>query len=346
MILLLMPIVQMLLFGFALTTEVKNTQMAVFDPSKDISTERIIRQLDANNYFTLVEELHSPDDIQRVFREGRASLVIVFGEHFHDNMLHTGEGAVQLIADASDPNQARSFTNYAASIIAAYGQGMSEANIPFRIVPEVRMLYNPQMKGAYNFVPGVMGLILMLICAMMTSISIVREKESGTMEVLLASPMRPVFIILSKLTPYFALAIVDLCLILLMSVFVLGVPVSGSLALLVATALLFILAALSTGLFISNIVDTQVAAILISGLGLMMPTMLLSGLAFPIESMPRLLQWLSAALPARWFIDAVRKVMIQGVDATFVAKELAILAGMIALLIFLSVRTFKTKLQK
>jgi ABC-2 type transport system permease protein len=275
MILFMMPIMQMLLFGFALTTEVKNTKMAVYDPSKDISTERIIRELDANEYFTLVKYLNSSDEIQKVMQEGKASLVVVFSENFHDNMLHTDEGAVQLIADATDPNQARAFTGYATGIIQDYRQElMRDAKIPLQILPEVRMLYNPQMKGAYNFVPGVMGLILMLICAMMTSISIVREKERGTMEVLLASPMKPIYIILSKVTPYFALAIADLAVILLMSVFVLDVPVAGSLFLLVSMALLFILAALSIGLFISNAVSSQVTAMLISGMGLMLPTIM------------------------------------------------------------------------
>jgi len=352
LILLLMPVIQMLLFGFALTTEVQDTRMAVFDPSKDAATEQIIRQLDANKYFTMVEDLHNPDDIQRVFRDGTASLVVVFSENFNENLLHTGEASVQLIADATDPNQARAFAGYAQSIISQWIMDnrqltMNQANnyqLP-TINSQIRMLYNPQMKGAYNFVPGVMGLILMLICAMMTSISIVREKERGTMEVLLASPMKPFYIILSKITPYLALAIADLTIILLLSVFVLDVPIAGSLALLLLLTFLFILSALSIGLFISNVVSTQIAAILISGLGLMMPTMLLSGLIFPIESMPTILQWISAVLPVRWFIEAVRKVMIQGVDIEFIAKELIILSVMIAVLIFMSLKTFKARLQ-
>jgi ABC-2 type transport system permease protein len=347
LLLFMIPIVQMLLIGFCLTTEVKNTKMAVYDPSKDISTERIIRKLDANQYFTLVKYLNSPDQIQKVMQESKASLVVVFSENFHDNVLHTGEATVQLIADATDPNQARAFTAYAASVIQDYGQElMREAKIPLQILPEVRMLYNPQMKGAYNFVPGVIGMILMLICAMMTSISIVREKERGTMEVLLTSPVKPIYIILSKVTPYFVLAIADLAIILLTAVFVLDVPVAGSLLLLVSMALLFILAALSLGLLISNIVSSQVAAMLISGMGLILPTILLSGLAFPIESMPGILQWISAVLPVRWFIQAVRKVMIQGVDIVFITKELIILTAMIALLLFMSLRTFKIRLKK
>jgi ABC-2 type transport system permease protein len=346
MILFMMPVIQMLLFGFALSTEVKNVRVAVFDPSRDISTERIIRQLGENRYFTLVDE-QPGGDIQRVLNEGRASLVVVFSEDFHNSLLHTGEASVQLIADASDPNQARSFTAYATSIISSYaGELMREMKAPLQIIPQVRMLYNPQMNGAYNFVPGVMGLILMLVCAMMTSISIVREKERGTMEVLLVSPVKPLYIILSKMTPYFVLAIADLSIILLLSVFVLHVPVAGSLLLLVMMALLFILAALSLGLLISNLVDSQVAAMLISGMGLMLPTIILSGLIFPTESMPSVLQWISSIIPARWFIQAVRKVMIQGVDFIYVAKEVGILAGMIAFILFMSLITFNVRLKK
>jgi ABC-2 type transport system permease protein len=347
MILFLMPIMQMLLFGFCLTTEVKNTKTAVYDPSKDVSTEKIISRLEANEYFTLVKYLNSPDEIEKVMQEGKASLVVVFGENFHENMLHADECAVQLIADATDPNQARAFTGYAAGIVQGYGQElMRNAKTPLQILPEVRMLYNPQMKGAYNFVPGVMGLILMLVCAMMTSISIVREKERGTIEVLLASPMKPIYIILSKVTPYFVLAIVNLTTILLLSAFVLHVPVAGSLFLLVLVSLLFIFAALSLGLLISNVVNTQVAAMLISGMGLMMPTMLLSGLLFPIESMPEFLQWISAVLPVRWYIEAVRKIMIQGMGIVFVAKEFSALAFMTVFLLFVSLKKFNIRLKK
>jgi ABC-2 type transport system permease protein len=355
MILLVMPIVQIILFGFAITTEVKNTAIAVFDPSKDVSTQQIIERLQSSEYFTLVEELHNPDDIQRVFQEGKVRLAVVFSENFHANMLHTGENAIQLIADASDPNQAVIFTGYASNIINQWTMEnrqltMENNNLPLNLIQgstvncQLKTLYNPQMKGAYNFVPGVMGLIMMLICAMMTSISIVREKERGTMEILLASPMKPIYIIVAKMTPYFVLSVVNLATILLLSVFVLGVPVTGNLTALVAVSLLFIVTALSFGLLISNIVSTQVAAMLISGMGLMMPTMLLSGMMFPIESMPGILQWISAVFPARWYIEAVRKLMIQGVDVVFVAKEFAVLSGIAALILIISLKKFKTRI--
>ncbi|MDR2511655.1 MAG: ABC transporter permease [Bacteroidales bacterium] len=350
MILFMMPVMQMLLFGFALTTEVKNTKIAVLDLSKDVLTKKIITELDANQYFTLTEYLNSPAEIEKTLQAGKASLVVVFAENFQQTLLGfqnlTGLSAVQIVADASEPNQVQAFVGYASGIInqCIINNVRVENFQPLQIVPEVKMLYNPQMKGAYNFVPGVMGLILMLICAMMTSISIVREKELGTMEVLLASPMKPMYIILSKVTPYFALSVANLITILLLSVLVLGVPIAGSLTLLTMLSLLFILCSLSLGLLISNLVNTQVAAMLISGMGLMMPTMLLSGMMFPLDSMPKILQVISSIIPARWFIEAVRKVMIQGVDIIYIAKELAILAFMVVFIIFLSLKTFKIRL--
>ncbi len=345
LILLGMPIIQILLFGFAITTEVKNTQVAVFDPSKDVSTQRIKERFQASEYFTIAEELQSPDQINDVFKYGKINLVVVFSENFADNLLHKGKATIQLIADGTDPNQASMLTGYASGILGSYQQELAERyKVPFQILPEVKMLYNPQGKSAYNFVPGVMGLILMLICAMMTSIAIVREKETGTMEVLLSSPLKPIYIILAKAVPYFTLSIANLLTILLLSVFVLDVPIAGSLFWLVVISLLFIFMALSLGLLISTLVDTQMAAMLASGMGLMMPVMLLSGMIFPIESMPAILQWISAIIPARWYIEAVKKIMIQGVEIQFVLKETGILAAMTGGLIILSLSKFKTRL--
>lgn len=341
-----MPIVQIILFGFALTTEVKDAQIAVYDLSKDVSTRQIIQKIQANEYFTLVKYLDSPNQIEQVMKEGKASMVLVFDSDFHANLLSTGEAAIQIIADATDPNQATTMTNYATSILNQYQQEMaSQRNASIRIVTQTRMLYNPQMEGAYNFVPGVMGMILMLICAMMTSIAIVREKEKGSIEILLTSPVKPIFIIISKAVPYFTLSVVNLIVILLLSVFVLKVPIAGSLFLIFFTSFLFILVALLLGLLISNLAETQVAAMLISGMGLMMPTMLLSGMMFPIESMPMVLQYLSSIMPARWYIEIIKKLMIQGVDGVYILKEFIILVVMILCLLAASLKTFKVRLQ-
>ena len=342
-----MPVVQIILFGFAITTEVKNVRVAVFDPSQDVSTQRIINRLQVSEYFdiTHLESSYAPTLLNSMFSEGIADLVVAFSDRFDESLMHTGKASIQLIADATDPNQATLLTGYASSIIADFQQElMRERSIPFLIEPEIRMLYNPQMKSAYNFVPGVMGLILTLICAMMTSIAIVREKETGTMEVLLVSPIKPIFIILAKVAPYFTLSVVNIISILLLSVFVLDVPIAGSLFWLAMISLVFIIVALSLGILISSIVTSQVTAMLVSGMLLMMPVMLLSGMIFPIENMPAILQWFSHIIPARWFITAVRKVMIEGVDVSYAAKELAILAGMAVFLIGMSVKKFKVRL--
>ena len=345
LLLLGIPIMMIILFGFAITNEVKNVQVAVYDPSHDIATQRIVQRLDASVYFDMLYYPESPQEIDRLFQEGKIQLAVLFNDHFDSRLRHTGDAAIQLLADATDPNQAVMVAGYASNIIAAcQREWMKEFRIPMQIVPEIRMLYNPQMKSAFNFVPGIMGMILMLICAMMTSIAIVREKELGTMEVLLASPMKPGYVVFSKVIPYFTLSVINLITILLLAVFVLGVPVSGSLFWLVVVSFLFITVALSLGILISTLVRTQVAAMLISGMALMMPVMLLSGMIFPVENMPWILQMLSHVVPAKWYICAVKKFMIQGLPVNFVVKEFAILAFMALLFITVSIKKFKVRL--
>ncbi|WP_288508191.1 ABC transporter permease [uncultured Bacteroides sp.] len=345
LILLGMPVVQIILFGFAISTEVKNVRVVVLDPSNDVMTRRIVDRIGASEYFRMERMIHSPEELEAIFREGDADLAIVFSTRFADG-IYTGDSQIQLVADATDPNMATTRTNYAAGIIASVQQELMPPGVSVAtIVPDMKLLYNPQMKSTYNFVPGVMGLILMLICAMMTSISIVREKETGTMEILLVSPVKPLFVILSKAVPYFVLSFINLVTILLLSVYVLHVPVAGSLFWLITVSLLFIFVSLALGLLISSVTRTQVAAMLASGLILMMPTMILSGMIFPIESMPLVLQIISDILPARWYIQAVRKLMIEGVDITLVLKEVGILALMVAVLITISFKKFKNRLE-
>lgn len=345
LILLVMPAVQIILFGFAITTEVKNCQIAIFDPSKDDVTTRIASRLDASEYFSVSKNITDPSEINNIFKDGKINLVVVFNENFADNLLKSGDASVQLVSDGTDPNQAQMLTNYATAIINSTQQEfVSGLGVKYQITPEIRMLYNPQQKSAYNFVPGVMGMILILICAMMTSIAIVREKEMGTLEVLLSSPLKPIYIVLAKAVPYFVLSALNLITILLLSVFVLGVPVAGSLFWLVAVSLIFILLSLCLGLLISTFVETQMGAMLVSGMALMMPIMLLSGMMFPIESMPKILQWISTLVPARWYVDAVKKLMIQGVEVQFVLKEIIIISSITAVLMIVSIKKFKTRL--
>ncbi len=344
LIVLCMPIVQIILFGFAITNEVKDARIVVFDPSHDAETSRIKQRIESSSYFTITEEIKDYKQISEVFKKGKVNLAVVFSENFADNLLHTGEASVQVIADGSEPNQASSQVGYISQILSSCQQElMAQYHVPFSIKPDTRMLYNPQRKDAYNFVPGVMGIIMILICAMMTSIAIVREKETGTMEILLASPVKPIYIILAKMVPYMVLSLINLTSILLLATFVLGVP-PGNLFWLVMLSVLFIILSLSLGLLISTLVDTQAAAMLASAMGLLIPTILLSGIIFPIESMPAILQYLSSIVPARWYISALRRLMIQGVSVQYVLQEFSVLAIMAFVLIAVSLKKFKIRL--
>jgi len=346
LILLGMPVVQLILFGFAITNEVKNAKIVIFDPSNDDATRRIARQLDASQYFSVVRYAKSQQELKQVFQNGDISMAVVFDERFNENLMHTGKAQLQLLTDATDPNTATQLVQYASSIIGDYQQGLMEQNkVPYQIQPEVKLLYNPQMKAAYNFVPGVLGMILMLICAMMTSIAIVREKELGTMEILLVSPMKPIYIILAKAVPYLALSTVNLITVLLLSIFVLNVPLAGSLFWLIIVSLLFIFVSLSIGLLVSTLVNSQMAAMLVSVLAMMLPVILLSGMIYPIENMPIVLQWVSNIVPARWYISAVKGLMIKGVGIMAVGKEVTVLCVMVVLLITVSMKKFKIRLE-
>lgn len=338
LILLVMPLMLVLVLGYAIKTELNNARVAVLDLSKDNVTQEIKQRFDASSHFTVSSELSGPADIDAAFRNGEADMVIVFGADFASGLGRRQGGAgLQLIIDGTDPNQASMITAYAQGVLSAWS-GAPGVNVV------TRMLYNPQQQSSYNFVPGVMGLVLMLICALMTSVSIVREKETGTMEVLLASPMKPLHIVLAKMAPYFTLSVVNIVTVLLLAVFVMGVPIRGSLGWLAAASVLFITVALALGLLISTLVDKQMAALLVSGVGLMMPTLVFSGLIFPLESMPAALRWISDIIPARWYISAVRKIMIEGVGIECFAKELCIIAVMAVVLMAAAMRNFKVRL--
>ena len=325
-----MPLVLMLLFGFAIRTDVKNVRTVVVMANADHATRTAVERLSQSEYFTMVRIVATPQEAERIIRNQKADMAVVFGQDFASK-----QSGIQLIVDGADPNMAQQWTNYATQILV---------NPPFSMV-NVRMLYNPQMKSAYNFVPAIMGMLLMLVCAMMTSISIVREKERGTMEVLLVSPTRPLMIIVAKAVPYLVLAFVILIIILLMAKFVLGVPLVGSLTWIFLISIIYILLALSLGLLISNVAQTQLAALLMSAMVLLMPIVMLSGMIFPIESMPKILQWVSTIVPTRYYISAMRKLMIMGVGVEQVLSELVVLCGMLVGLLGLSLATFKKRLE-
>jgi ABC-2 type transport system permease protein len=344
-ILLGMPVMQIIIFGFALTNEVKNSKIAVLDNAKDAATASLINEIEASRYFDIEKNIYSYKDIESSFKEGKIKLAIVFPQHFGGDLLHFNKAQVQLVADASDPNVANTLTIYASAIIMDYQNRITnDRKLPYTINTETRMLYNPQLKGAYNFVPGVMAMVLMLICTMMTAITIVREKEMGTMEVMLVSPVQPLKIIVAKAVPYLLLSIVNIASILLLSVFVLDVPVNGSLLLLIFESILFILTCLAFGLLISASTGSQQTAMFISLTGLFLPTIMLSGFMFPIENMPLPLRLISNAVPAKWYYLIVKNVMIKGVGIESVWKETLILAGMMLFLLVLAIKKFKIRL--
>ena len=337
MILFGMPIILMLIFGFAISTDVRNVRTVVVMSQIDHQTQRMINALDESEYFNVLYKVHTPAEAEQLIRNQKADMGIVFSTDFASK-----HGGIQLITDGTDPNMAQQYNNYASQIMGTLLMNVMQKKAPNAIA--LKMLYNPQMKSSYNFVPGIMGILLMLICAMMTSISIVREKERGTMEVLLVSPVRPFLIILAKAVPYLVLAFVVLLAILLMSRFVLFVPIAGSLWLILLVSTIYIFMALSLGLLISTIAKTQMAALLMSAVMLLMPCTMLSGMMFPIESMPHVLQWVAALIPPRYYISAMRKLLIMGVSFRYVLSEVVTLLGMTALFLTVALLKFNKRL--
>ena len=340
-----MPIAQIILFGFALTNEIKNSNIVVCDYSNDIATHRIIDKLKFSKNFDIQKKILSHREIEDAFKTGTIKLAIVFPNNFNDDLHHLNKAQVQIIADASDPNTASTLTAYARNIIMDYQRELLSINsIPLQIKTDVRMIYNPELKGVFNFVPGVMALVLLLVCVLMTSVSIVREKEMGTMEILLVSPFNPILVILSKAVPYFFLSLVNLTIILILSTTLMGMPINGSIPLLYFESSLLILCALSLGLLISNITDSQQAAMLISLMGMLLPTMMFTGFMFPLENMPMPLQIIANAIPSKWYYITVKSIMIKGLGISAIWKETLILAGMTLFLLAVSIKKFKIRL--
>ncbi len=341
------PVVQLMLFGKVISTDIQNAKIAILDQSHDNITRKITSKLLSSGYFVLGEELLPGEDVESVFRQGKVKMVVTFGPEFEYNLERDGKADVQLLADASDPNTARILTNYASGIISDYvkKEKLQNIQLPDQINVEVRMLYNEGLKSVYMFVPGIMAMILMLISSMMTSISISKEKELGTMEVLLASPLKPIQIVLGKVTPYLLLSFINALTIILLGVFVFGVPIKGSFFLLMGESFLFILMALSLGILISTVAPNQMVAMFISLLGLMLPTILLSGFIFPIQNMPLPLRIVSNILPPRWFIVIIRNIMLKGTGIMYIWKETMVLIFMSFTFIALSIKNFKIRLE-
>lgn len=341
-----MPIAQILLFGFAITNEINNVDIAILDHSKDAITHEIINKIEASKYFSIKKMIIREAEIASVFEKGKVKAVLNFEKDFGQKLIKDHKATVQIITDATDPNTANTISNYVNAILQQYQKELNnDITITYQIVPETRMVYNPELKSVYMFVPGVMTIILMLVSAMMTSISITREKEMGTMEILLVSPLKPIQVIIGKVFPYIFLSIINAIVIVMLSIFIFNMPVHGSLYLLALETVLFILSALALGILISTISATQQTAMMISLMGLMLPVILLSGFIFPISSMPMPLQVISNIIPAKWFIIIIKGIMLKGVGLQYIWKETLILLGMTVFFIALSVKKYKIRLE-
>lgn len=346
LILLGMPVVQILLFGFAITNEIKNVDVAILDYSKDARTQEIINKIGSSQYFSINQLLDREADIETVFKKGKIKAVINFEKDFGKNLIKERQASIQIITDATDQNTANTISNYINSILQDYQKEQNKA-LPheYQIVTETRMVYNPELRSVYMFVPGVMTVILMLISAMMTSISITKEKELGTMEVLLVSPLKPLQVIAGKVVPYIFLSVFNAIVIILLGIFVFNMPIQGNLLMLGLESVLFIITSLTLGILISTISASQQTAMMASLMGLMLPTILLSGFIFPIHSMPVILQVLSNIIPAKWFIIIIKGILLKGVEITFIWKETLILIGMTLFFMALSVKKYKIRLE-
>jgi ABC-2 type transport system permease protein len=339
-----MPAIQLMLFGYVLTNEIKDAKIAIYDPSKDVVTRKISDKVLSSGYFILESNLGSVAEIDPVFRQGEVKLVLIYEPGFAQKLEKTGTARIQLIGDASDPNTANMLVNYASGIINNYLASMNSEKVPVQIIPEVRMMYNGELKGVYMFVPGLMAMLLMLISALMTSLSITKEKEMGTMELLLVSPMQPSQIIIGKVFPYVFLAFIDACIILVLGNLVFGIPILGSITLLLLESFLYICMALSLGILISSITNSQQVAMMISLVALMLPTILLSGFVFPVENMPVIMQVLCHAMPPKYYITIIKSIMLQGNGIEYVWRETMILVGFTAFFLALSIKKFNVRL--
>ena len=341
-----MPIAQIMLFGFAITNEINNLDIAILDHSNDSSTQEIIHKISQSKHFTIKQILDRESEIEPVFKKGKIKAVLIFEKDFDRNLIKENSGKVQIITDATDPNTANAITNYIQAILHNYQQlKNNDISGEYLVSMQTRMIYNPELKSVFMFVPGVMTIILMLVSAMMTSISITREKELGTMEILLVSPLKPFQVIVGKVVPYIFLSILNAIVIVILSLFIFKMPIEGSLLLLAAESVLFIITSLALGILISTLAKTQQSAMMISLMGLMLPVILLSGFIFPISSMPKPLQIISNFIPAKWFIIILKGIMLKGIGLSYIWKETLILVGMTVFFVGVSVKKYKNRLE-
>ncbi len=344
-VIILMPVIQVILFGFAIRTDVKDIRLVVVDPAPDYVTLEIRHRLEATEAFRTITVLQTSERLNQLFQKGQAEEAVVFEPQFASRLERGLPARVEVIADATEPNTGSTRQNYAMAVIRQHQQDQGEPAPGVQISAQLRTRFDPTAESSHLFVPGLMAFVLTIISALMTAISLTREKETGTMEALLVSPLRPWQIIIGKVAPYLVVGFVSVILVIVEARLVFDVPLRGSVVLLLAEGLLYILVSLSLGMLISSRTNSQRVAMMGAMIGTMLPTMLLSGFIFPIESMPTVLQWVSNIIPAKWFVTIARSIMLKGTGLAYLWQETLILCGMAAALLALSTRSFHTRLE-
>lgn len=337
-----MPIVLVLIFGYTVSNEFKGAKMAIYDQSKDELSHALVEHLRSSGHFDLYALSPEIEAVDAAFKANEIKIAIIIPANFEAQFYQDKQTSIQIITDATEPNNAATLTNYATNMIRVFQLNQQKAGpMPYQIDITTRMFYNPKLVGAYTFIPGVVALILMLICAMMTSLTIVREKEMGTMDLLLVSPLPPLMIILGKVTPYTILSFTSSLIVFAMGYYIFKVPIIGSLALLLALTLLYLLVSLALGVLISTSTSSQQNAMMISMFALLLPTMLFSGFIFPIESMPNVLQFICRLFPAKYFIIIEKAIMLKGAGWATIVQPTLILGLMFLILITAAWRKFE-----
>ncbi|MDR0714272.1 MAG: ABC transporter permease [Bacteroidales bacterium] len=344
-ILFVIPVALVLIIGYVVSMDVKDTVIGVYDKARDSESVRLTNRIVSSGYFKLGKIITHDDQIESAFRTGSIRMAVVIGDHFGKRMLQpAGGAAVQIIADASEANTAQLLVSYCEAVIRSFALEESVVARP-PVEVEVKMFFNPFLNSIYMSIPGIMALVLIIVTAMMTSLSITREKELGSMEILLASPLAPFQIIIGKVAPYLALASINAVTIVLLGYFVFRVPMLGSWQLLFLINFLYIYLSLALGILVSSLASTQMVAMFASMFGLLLPTMLLSGFIFPIENMPDWLQALSRILPPRYYVEAIKAVMIQGSGLAVVWHHLLVMSAFGMIYTIAAVKKFKIRME-
>ncbi len=342
-ILLLLPLAQVVLFGFVIRTDVTDIRLAIVDPSPDYATLALRSRFEGTGRFHIVAASPTSAVLEPLFRSDHADVAVIFEAGFADRLSSGSPAHIALITDASSPNTGATMQAYATAVITQYQQEIGAVR-GVQIVPQMRMRYNPTLESVNLFVPGLVALVLTMVSSLMTAISLSREKERGTLEILLVSPLRPWHIIVGKVLPYLLLAFANVITALLAAWLIFHVPFRGSVLLLLAASILFSMVGLALGVFIAARTSSQRAAMLAALAGTMLPNALLSGMIFPIASLPGWLQVVTHIIPARWFIVIARGIMLKGAGIVELWHELLILSVMFTVLMVAAIRSFHARL--